>query len=141
MLPGQNAWAQTLLQPCRPPLQGLTTALFPLSVIKTRQMALEHAPHGVRGAYLTAQSVVHHDGIRGLYKGFGTVISGAIPARIVYLSTLELMKSATSTMLHRYNLGDTANAGLASFVAGGCASASAQLVVVPVDVVSWGSRV
>ena len=102
-----------LLSPAPHPLtQGLTTCLYPLSVIKTRQMALEGSERGLRvrrcmrtelhtagdscwrlspvstltsglqGAYLTARSVVAHDGIRGLYKGFGTVVFGMFPARM-----------------------------------------------------------
>lgn len=31
----------------------------------------------LQGAYLTARTVVAHDGIRGLYKGFGTVVFGS----------------------------------------------------------------
>lgn len=49
----------------------------------------------LQGAYLTAQAILQHDGVRGLYKGYGTVVAGAIPARILYLSTLEAMKAAT----------------------------------------------
>ena len=36
----------------------------------------------LQGAYLTARGVVAHDGIRGLYKGFGTVVFGMFPARM-----------------------------------------------------------
>lgn len=64
-----------------PGLQGLTTVLFPLTVIKTRQQALEGAPSGLRGAANIARDVVRTDGVRGLYRGFGTVIIGIIPAR------------------------------------------------------------
>ena len=68
--------------------------------------------------------------------GLWPLCSGAIPTRIVYLSALEIIKSATSSVLHRYHLSDTANVGLASFIAGGGASLVAQSVFVPVDVVS-----
>ncbi|PRW59482.1 solute carrier family 25 member 44 [Chlorella sorokiniana] len=115
---------------------GLTTMLYPLSVIKTRQMALEGSQSGLRGAYLTARGVVAHDGVRGLYKGFGTVIGGMFPARMVYLSTLEMSKSVTNSLLHRFDLGDTAAVGAASFVGGAMASLSSQLIVVPIDVVA-----
>jgi solute carrier family 25 protein 44 len=117
---------------------GLTGALFPLSVIKTRMMALDGAPRGLGGALATARSVLHHDGPRGLYKGFGTVLCGLIPARILYLGTLEASKSAVlaSLLRHPDRISDTAAAGVASFVAGGCGSLAGQLVVVPVDVVS-----
>ena len=100
-------------------------------------MALNNAPTGFSGAIITAREVIHHDGIRGLYKGFGTVLFGAIPARIVYLGALESTKSTLATALHKFtNLPEPAIASSASFVAGGAASLTGQLVIVPVDVVS-----
>ena len=59
-----------------------------------------------------------------------------IPARMVYLSTLEWAKSAAGGALTRMDVGDAAAAGAASFVAGGLASMCSQLVWVPIDVVS-----
>lgn len=125
---------------------GLTAALFPLTVIKTRMMALEGAPSGIRGVVYTVRDVVHHDGVRGLYKGFGTVLCGLIPARMLYLATLEATKSGMHTILHRRGkdsdggetryFSDAFAASLASFFAGGTASLAGQLVIVPIDVVS-----
>lgn len=117
---------------------GLTTALYPLSVIKTRMMALEGAPPGLKGAIYTAREVLSHDGIKGLYKGFGTVVFGIIPARMIYLSTLESSKSFMHAGLERWypDLSETVRNTYASFVAGATASLAGQLVIVPVDVVS-----
>ena len=70
-------------------VQGVTTLLFPLTVVKTRQQAIEGTPPGIRGAAQIARDVVRHDGVRGLYRGFGTVIIGIIPARGVSLLSLE----------------------------------------------------
>jgi solute carrier family 25 protein 44 len=115
----------------------LTGALFPLTVIKTRMMALDGAHTGLSGAIYTARDVVRSDGIKGLYRGFGTVIVGAIPARMVYLAALESTKSAiTASMHHIPSLSQTFVASSASFVAGGVASLAGQMVVVPVDVIS-----
>ncbi|KDD73811.1 hypothetical protein H632_c1819p0, partial [Helicosporidium sp. ATCC 50920] len=61
---------------------GLTACLYPLTVIKTRQMALENVPGGLRGAAHTARTVIAADGPLGLYAGFGTVIMGLVPARM-----------------------------------------------------------
>lgn len=36
-----------------------------------------------QGAMWTARNVVASEGIRGLYAGFGTVICGMVPARLV----------------------------------------------------------
>ncbi|KAI3436196.1 hypothetical protein D9Q98_002251 [Chlorella vulgaris] len=115
---------------------GLTTCLYPLSVVKTRQMALEGSQSGLKGAYLTARTVVAHDGLRGLYKGFGTVVFGMFPARMIYLSSLEISKSVTAKVLAPLNLSDTAAVGAASFIGGAMGSLSSQIIVVPIDVVA-----
>lgn len=60
---------------------GITSALFPLSVIKTQQMSSPTASPGFTGAFQTARQIYAHDGIRGYYRGFSTVMAGAIPVR------------------------------------------------------------
>lgn len=94
------------------------------------------APRGFAGAVHTARTVILHDGVLGLYKGFGTVIAGMIPARMLYLGALESSKAATASILHPFNLSDTLESGASSFIGGGMASLSSQLVNVPIDVVS-----
>lgn len=37
----------------------------------------------MQGAKETAQIILRTDGLPGLYRGFGTVVLGAIPSRIV----------------------------------------------------------
>eukprot|EP01026_Neomeris_dumetosa_P049462 TRINITY_DN43110_c1_g1_i2.p1 TRINITY_DN43110_c1_g1~~TRINITY_DN43110_c1_g1_i2.p1 ORF type:complete len:262 (-),score=33.19 TRINITY_DN43110_c1_g1_i2:72-857(-) len=56
---------------------------------------------------------------------------------VVYLSTLELMKSVASSTLESYPVvGQAPAAALGSFVGGAVASLSSQMVVVPIDVIS-----
>lgn len=115
---------------------GVTTCLFPLTVIKTRQMAIEGAPTGLWGAKETARIILRTDGVSGLYRGFGTVVLGAIPARIMYLTTLEAMKSVAAPFAQRVAANETQAAGTANFVAGAVASLVTQSILVPIDVVS-----
>ena len=102
--------------------QGVTTVLYPLTVIKTKQMTLpgieaglqvrglghpcigrcmklaclavgltaracqwrrRSMPPELQGARQTASTVYRQEGIAGFYRGFGTVICGTIPARVV----------------------------------------------------------
>ena len=44
-----------------------------------------------QGAFLTARGVVAHDGVRGLYRGFGTVVGGMFPARMVRVAVRVLV--------------------------------------------------
>jgi hypothetical protein len=73
---------------------------------------------------------------RGFYRGFGTVVFGTIPARSVYLTTLEVTKATVTKLGERFDISAPALAGAASFVGGAAASASTQAVVVPIDVIS-----
>ena len=49
---------------------------------------------GNQGAAQVAKDLVRHDGVRGLYKGFGTVIVGIIPARVVSASPVAVIGSS-----------------------------------------------
>ena len=142
---------------------SISACLYPLSVIKTKVMverrgeaapaaggaggpAQRAAPSssgrpaagggGLMGTFNVARNVVRTEGVAGLYKGFGTVILGTIPARVVYLSTLEFMKQHTGGMLRAMDVPEVAVAGGKNLVAGGIASAMTQMIVVPIDVVS-----
>ena len=120
----------------------------------------------MQGAMQIAQQVVAHDGIGGLYRGFGTVILGVIPARAVqcrmslcrgvtvsahtrailpvmlhmaaqvYLTTLEAVKSWSLSYAMHVAPTEAVAAGLSNFCAGCTASLVTQSVIVPVDVVS-----
>lgn len=119
---------------------GLTGCLFPLTVIKTRMMALDDVKHhkGFSGVYVTARDIVRADGYRGLYKGFGTVVGGLIPGRMMYLGILEASKKAVGSAMTSYDasFSEPLVASTSNFVAGALASLSGQLIAVPVDVIS-----
>ncbi|XP_017185203.3 uncharacterized protein LOC126610315 isoform X1 [Malus sylvestris] len=114
---------------------GVTVALYPVSVVKTRlQVASKDALEG--DALSMAKGIWKADGIRGLYRGFGTVITGAVPARIIFLTALEATKVAAFKMVQPFNLSEATEAALANGVAGMTASLFSQAVFVPIDVIS-----
>lgn len=114
---------------------GLTVALYPISVIKTRmQVATNNAAKD--NAFSVVRGLVRHDGIPGLYRGFGTVITGAIPARIIFLTALETTKVAAFKMVEPFKLSEPVQAAIANGVAGMLASLCSQSVFVPIDIVS-----
>ncbi|KAL2329806.1 hypothetical protein Fmac_017387 [Flemingia macrophylla] len=114
---------------------GVTVALYPVSVVKTRlQVATKDAVE--RNVFSVVKGLLKTDGIPGLYRGFGTVITGAIPARIIFLSTLETTKVAAFKMLEPFRLSETTEAAIANGFAGMTSSLFAQSVFVPIDVVS-----
>lgn len=115
---------------------GVTTCLYPISVIKTRQMAMPNVGGGVKGALQTTAAIWKSEGIPGYYRGFGTVVGGMLPARMMYLNVLEMSKSGMNKVGHYLDLSEPTTAALSSGAAGAAASLSSQIVTVPIEVVS-----
>ncbi|CAI9752758.1 unnamed protein product [Fraxinus pennsylvanica] len=114
---------------------GLTVALYPISVVKTRMQVASHDAIE-RNAYSVIKGLLKTDGIPGLYRGFGTVITGAIPARIIFLTALETTKVASFKMVEPFKLSEPTQAAIANGIAGMLGSLCSQAVFVPIDVVS-----
>ena len=112
---------------------GVTMALYPLSVIKTRQMVSAHVQQ--TRAYDIVRDILRERGVRGLYRGFGTIVVGAIPIRVVYLSTLEAVKAYTNDVFDSWNI-PSMYRGAADAAGGATASLVSQTLAVPVDVIS-----
>ncbi|XP_068656371.1 uncharacterized protein [Aristolochia californica] len=114
---------------------GVTLALYPVSVVKTRmQVAMKDVAE--KNASSVVRGILKADGIPGLYRGFGTVITGAIPARIIFLTSLETTKIAAFKMIEPFKYSEPTQAAIANGVAGMTASLMSQAVFVPIDVVS-----
>jgi solute carrier family 25 protein 44 len=118
---------------------GLTVLLHPLTVLKIRRQT---------------GSIIENAGtnnLRQYYRGLGVVLSMAIPARILYISTLEYTREsaehiATNLILNPPPYFPISQNQLELFLplvtpfsgglAGGLAALSSQLIVVPMDVIS-----
>ncbi|KAH9569098.1 hypothetical protein CY35_03G114300 [Sphagnum magellanicum] len=90
--------------------------------------------------HTTALSIFKHvlrsDGIPGLYRGFGLIITGTIPSRMVFMTTLETTKAATLKLTEKLDVPETSAAAIANGLAGLVSSMASQTVFVPLDVVS-----
>lgn len=114
---------------------SVTVALYPISVVKTRLQVIERNAQNPT-AISIFRNILKADGISGLYRGFGTVVIGAVPARVIFLSTLETTKIGALTITEKLNLSEATRVALANGVAGMVSSIVAQSVFVPLDVVS-----
>jgi solute carrier family 25 protein 44 len=119
---------------------GVSGMLYPVVVLKTRQqvvMAAVSSPHSCASLGL---DILRREGVRAFYKGFSTSLAGTIPARALYMSTLEITKSSVGSLLATKAAGgamsEPAAAAVANAAAGLTASIAAQLVWTPIDVVS-----
>lgn len=113
---------------------GITVALYPVSVVKTR---LQVASRDVveKNAFSVVKNLVKTDGIPGLYRGFGTIITGGIPTRIIFMTSLETTKVAAFKAIEPFNFSEPTQAAIANGVAGMTSSLLSQAIFVPLDVV------
>lgn len=111
---------------------GVSATLYPVVLLKTRQQVGQYQASCIR----TAFSIVRHEGLRALYRGFGTSLMGTIPARALYMAALEITKSNVGTATVRLGLPEPTAATIANAAAGLSAAMAAQLVWTPIDVVS-----
>ena len=114
----------------------VTCMLYPLTVIKTRQM-VDGSAVGSRPppAMSIVKDIVKERGIPGLYRGFGTIVVGTLPIRFVYLSTLEVVKTRARLVCEALDLPPMAH-GIADAAGGATASMCSQVLGVPVDIIS-----
>nr|XP_043622483.1 solute carrier family 25 member 44-like [Erigeron canadensis] len=111
---------------------GVSTTLYPIVVLKTRQQVLvKDTP-----CFKMAVSILRHEGFKSLYRGFGTCLIGTIPARALYMGALEMTKSNIGCTTLKLGFSETKAAAFANAAAGLSAAMAAQLVWTPVDVVS-----
>ena len=137
---------------------ALTLALHPMTVLKTRQQVLNTSAKDSLLHQHTIRTIFHDlvasSGVRGLFRGAGVVVSLAIPARVVYISALEISRDECQHlldgMIHQLEpKEDQINpkkdqpqflvplvASISGGVAGGLAAMAAQCLAVPMDVIS-----
>ncbi|KAF2864129.1 mitochondrial carrier [Piedraia hortae CBS 480.64] len=133
-------WTSTLPDPSVNTIAGATAGLAsgiatcPLDVIKTKlqaQNSFNHShpqsPQGptavvYRGLVGTAKTIIHHDGLKGMYRGLGPMLLGYLPTWAVYMTVYESVKSS----LYRRSYDQTSHgkilAQVYSSVAAGCSS-------------------
>ncbi|KAL7427716.1 hypothetical protein ACHAXH_000660, partial [Discostella pseudostelligera] len=161
---------------------ALTVILHPLTVAKIRRQILMHGPSSSSSSSSTtptASSAPIHSStaaanttitstspitnyIRQYYRGLGVVVALAIPARIIYISTLEYTRECVDTSARQlllypppfllrilsssYSSSNSSTIDMSKYlplvtplsggIAGGLAAVSSQLIVVPMDVIS-----
>jgi len=129
-------------------------ALFPFALVKTRLqmqkggvqlpsnaltgMGTAKAAEIIRysGTLDAFRKIVHHEGPRGLFKGFGVSCIGIVSGQL-YITTYELIRQEAGRMNDVHDIFSPPTMDVVrNAVAGGTASLLSQTVVVPVDIVS-----
>ncbi|KRY36757.1 Solute carrier family 25 member 44 [Trichinella spiralis] len=105
----------------------IRTLTYPLTVVKTR-MQIEPKVYAGMGTLGTFRHILANEGGRALYRGF-LPNSLQMTSVMTYLMLYEKIREKLSKH-------DFANSHLRAFIAGAGATAGAQLILVPLDVVS-----
>ncbi|XP_014499818.1 solute carrier family 25 member 44 [Vigna radiata var. radiata] len=111
---------------------GVSFTLYPMVVLKTRQQVSSSR----FSCFNMSCAIMRYEGLRGFYKGFGTSLMGTIPARALYMWSLEVTKSNVGTAFLELGFSETTAVAVANAAAGVTSAMAAQLVWTPVDVVS-----
>jgi hypothetical protein len=114
---------------------GIATLNHPLAVVKTR---LQHgAAAGSSSSSAALRGLFRAHGARGLYVAFLPATLGALPGELLYVASVERMRSALGPASERWApvIGDTAADGARLFVAGAAANLTSLALFTPVDVV------
>ena len=121
---------------------AITIALHPITVLKIRQQIVPG--ENIYEGYLNQNRLAR---MRGFYRGMGIILVLAIPARGVYIGTLESSREIISNALssqpsllnernQRISNPSPLIASISGGLAGGLASMASQTIVVPMDVIS-----
>ncbi|KRX64114.1 Solute carrier family 25 member 44 [Trichinella sp. T9] len=105
----------------------IRTLTYPLTVVKTR-MQVEPSIYAEMGTLGTFRHILANEGSRALYRGF-LPNSLQMTSVMTYLMLYEKIREKLAKH-------DVANSHLRAFIAGAGATAGAQLILVPLDVVS-----
>eukprot|EP01018_Ginkgo_biloba_P009392 Gb_17528 [translate_table: standard] len=107
--------------------------LHPIAVVKTR-IQVAGAGFAHTSGLLMFRHILRTDGIPGLFRGFGTSAIGALPGRVLCLTSLELSKNSVLKSTEHLDLPEATRAAMANGAAGMISSVVSGVYFVPLDV-------
>lgn len=108
--------------------------LHPMVVVKTRMQVADSGLAHMRGTEVF-KHILRHDGIPGLFRGFGTSAIGALPGRVLALTSLEASKDMMLKYTEHLQMDEATRIGMANGVAGMLSNLVSCVYYVPLDVV------
>lgn len=108
--------------------------LHPTAVVKTRMQVDGSGFSQMRGVSVF-RHILKHDGIRGIFRGFGTSAIGSLPGRVLYLTSLEVSKDLMLKYTEGIDMPEATRVGIANGVAGMLSNLVSCVYFVPLDVV------
>ena len=114
----------------------VSAILHPISVVKTRIQVV-----GAKLAHLNGLAVCKHivkaNGVSGIFRGFGTLVVGTIPGRVLFLTSLQVSKSSILKSTKDFKIPKATHVAIANGYARLISSLISESYFVPLDVVRW----
>ncbi|CAL5412949.1 unnamed protein product [Camellia sinensis] len=107
--------------------------LHPTAVVKTRMQVASSGLSHMSGISVFRQ-ILKHDGIRGIFRGFGTSAVGSLPGRVLALTSLEVSKDMMLKYTEGMNIAEATRVGIANGVAGMSSNLVSCVYFVPLEV-------
>ncbi|KAK1592083.1 hypothetical protein Q3G72_019212 [Acer saccharum] len=108
--------------------------LHPTAVVKTRMQVDGSGFSQMRGVSVF-RHILKHDGIRGIFRGFGTSAIGSLPGRVLHLTSLEVSKDLMLKYTEGIDMPEATRVGIANGVAGMLSNLVSCVYYVPLDVI------
>ncbi|KAI9195859.1 hypothetical protein LWI28_018817 [Acer negundo] len=108
--------------------------LHPTAVVKTRMQVDGSGFSQMRGISVF-RHILKHDGIRGIFRGFGTSAIGSLPGRVLHLTSLEVSKDLMLKYTEGIGMPEATRVGIANGVAGMLSNLVSCVYYVPLDVI------
>ncbi|KAJ6796233.1 putative solute carrier family 25 member 44 [Iris pallida] len=108
--------------------------LHPTAVVKTRLQVAE-AGFAHMSGFSVFRNILKHDGIPGIFRGFGTSAIGALPGRVLALTSLEVSKEIMLKSTKDLGLSEATHIAMANGTAGLLSSIVSCGYFVPLDVI------
>ncbi|KAK7246217.1 hypothetical protein RIF29_41077 [Crotalaria pallida] len=108
--------------------------LHPTAVVKTRMQVTGSGLSQMRGMSVFTH-ILRHDGVPGIFRGFGTSAIGSVPGRVLALTSLEMSKDIVLKYTEGRGIPEASRIGLANAVAGMVSNLVSCVYFVPLDVI------
>lgn len=109
--------------------------LHPTAVVKTRMQVAEGGLAHMSGIQVF-KNILRNDGIPGIFRGFGTGAVGALPGRVLALTSLEVSKEIVLKSTEHLDMSEASRIAMSSAAAGLLSNMVSCAYFVPLDVVS-----
>ncbi|CAK9163239.1 unnamed protein product, partial [Ilex paraguariensis] len=108
--------------------------IHPTAVVKTRMQVASSGLSHMSGLSVFRQ-ILKHDGIPGIFRGFGTSTIGSLPGRVLALTSLEVSKDMMLKCTEGLDMPEATRVGIANGVAGMLSNLISCVYYVPLEVI------